>query len=88
MEYDNASFTSGLTMSIEKIPVTSTNGLQVRYLVGGNLFGDSGVARSGDYTNFLLPLNSFSIAAVPEPTLPVLLLSSVPLLLARRRAIA
>lgn len=84
--YDNASFSGGLMMNLEKIPVSAASGLQVRYLVGGNLFGTPGVARSGSYTNFLLPHNSFSIEAVPEPSLTLLLLSGIPLFLVRRRA--
>lgn len=83
--YDNASFTDGLEMNLDNLDVTAAKGLQVRYLVGGNLFGTPGVARSGD-TNFLLPLNSFSISPVPEPSLAALMLAAIPALLVRKRA--
>lgn len=82
--YDNASFTGGLMMNLQNITVSEANGLQLRYLVGGNLFGTTGVARSGDM-NFLLPHNSFSITAVPEPTMSLLVFSGIPALLIRRR---
>lgn len=82
--YDNASFTDGLVVSLPNLNVTETSGLQVRYLVGGNLFGAAGVARSGD-SNFLVPLNSFSLAVVPEPSIATLGILGIATLLMRRR---
>lgn len=82
--YDNASFTGGLNVELHNIAISEASGLQVRYLVGGNLFGTAGVARSGDM-NFLLPHNSFLIAPVPEPSTALLALSAIPSLLIRRR---
>lgn len=81
---DNASYNSGFTTMISGVDLNGTDGLLVRYLAGGNLFGGNGQTTDNATSNRLMPLNSFDLAIVPEPS-TVGVLAFGALVLARRR---
>lgn len=65
---DNSSYGNfDLTIGLNFVGVDATDGLSLRYIAGGGLFGDNGHTTNTVNSNRLMPLNSFSITAVPTP---------------------
>lgn len=84
--YDNASYNSGVNVALSITGVNATNGISLRFIAGGGLFGDAGVNTDASANNRLLPFQSFDLAAVPEPSSTALLgLGGLALILRRRK---